>query len=60
MFSVIELNESVIPTNVYELTSGVKCIVEDGPFTYIGCDDGGLYGTSFIYDFLVHYRGILN
>ncbi len=43
--AVVELNESVVPTRVFELSAGIKCIVQDADFTYIGCDDGGLYGT---------------
>lgn len=42
---VVELNEHVVPTRLYAVPSGVKCVVQDGDFTYIGCDDGGLYGA---------------
>ena len=46
LFSVVQLNESVVPTKSYEVPLGIKSIVQDGEFTYIGCDDGGLYGKS--------------
>ena len=45
---VVEFNESVVPTKLYEVPLGIKCIVQDGEFTYIGCDDGGLYGKHYL------------
>ena len=30
----------------YQLSEGVKCVVSDGPWVYIGCDDGCVYDLS--------------
>ena len=31
-------------TKKYKLPDGVKCIVGDGEFLYVGCNNGALYG----------------
>ena len=54
--SVVEFNESVVPTRLYEVPLGIKCIVQDGEFTYIGCDDGGLYGKSKVLKLNLNFK----
>ena len=41
---VTDLTHDGEVTKKYKLPDGVKCIVGDGEFLYVGCNNGALYG----------------
>ncbi|RKZ62413.1 MAG: molybdenum metabolism regulator [Candidatus Parabeggiatoa sp. nov. 2] len=44
--SVFVLNHEADILNQYRLPDGVKCIVADNPWVYVGCDDGCVYDLT--------------
>lgn len=44
--SVFALDHNAQVLNQYRLPDGVKCIVSDGSWIYVGCDDGNVYDLT--------------
>jgi len=44
--SVYKLNHQGVVINQYQLPDGVKCIMADGDWIYVGCDDGNVYDLT--------------
>ncbi len=44
--TVFMLNHKGVVLNQYQLPDGVKCIIEDGDWVYVGCDDGYVYDLT--------------